>query len=253
MATKGFTPEVEDAFASAIELFERGNDARQRFSVLRGLAKLYELRGQVDKAAPLGREILALAERENDLAMQVDGHRLVGVSLMFVNDLQGGLDHLERAISMFTGGKANQVSARGGNDPRVACFTSAAFTLWLLGLPDRAVERVNGALTLAVELEHPLTSAFARFHSGLLHLWRRESDIARDRAESLLEIAEEHGFKVWTAAGTCLLGAAQTGLGRAEEGLANIRTGMSLYQGLRSPPIFWTMLQFIDAAASHQA
>jgi hypothetical protein len=58
---------------------------------------------------------------------------------------------------------------------------------------------------------------------------------------------------VWTAAGTCLLGAAQTGLGRAEEGLANIRMGMSLYQGLRSPPIFWTMLQFIDAAASHRA
>jgi hypothetical protein len=153
MATKGFTPEVEDAFAGAIELFERGTDARQQFPVLRGLAKLYELRGQVDKAAHLGREILALGEREKNLEMRIDGHRLVGVSLMFVNDLQGGLDHLERAISMFAGGKAHQPSSGGGNDPRVACFTSAAFTLWLLGLPDRAVERVNGALTLAVELE----------------------------------------------------------------------------------------------------
>jgi predicted ATPase len=253
MATKGFTPEVEDAFASAIDLFERDTDARQQFSLLRGLARLYELRGQVDKAAHLARQILALGERENDLAMLIDGHRLVGVSLMFVNDLQGGLDHLELAISMFAGSKAHQPSPRGGNDPRVACFTSAALTLWILGFPDRAVERANSALTLAGELEHPLTSAFAHFHSGLLHLWRREWSIARDRAQALLEIAEEHDFKVWTAAGTCLLGAAQTGLGRPQEGLDAIRTGMSLYQGLRSPPVFWTMLQFIDAAASLRA
>jgi predicted ATPase len=73
MATKGFTPEVENAFASAIELFERGTDARQQFSVLRGLARLYELRGQVDKAAHLAREILA--------PVTVDQHREVVLTL----------------------------------------------------------------------------------------------------------------------------------------------------------------------------
>jgi len=57
----------------------------------------------------------------------------------------------------------------------------------------------------------------------------------------LLSIAEDHGFQIWKAAGTIVLGAAQVGVGRAEERLANVSAGMNLYQGLRSPPVFWPM------------
>ena len=253
MATKGFTREVEDAFESAVELFERDTDVRQQFSVLRGLAGLYQFRAQTDQAARIGREILDLGERERDPRILIDGHLLVGSTMLFIDDLKGGLDHLDQAISLFAGGPTRARTTRVGNDPRVACFTTSAFTLWLLGYPDRAVERANAALALAVELEHPFTSAYARFHSGLLHSWRREWDIVLDRAVGLLGIADEHGFRIWTAVGSCLLGAAEVGLGRFEAGLANIRGGMDLYQGLRSPPVFWPMLLFLDAGASHRA
>lgn len=253
IATKGYTPEAEDALASAVELFERGTDVRQQFSVLRGLVSLYDFRAEFDKVVPLGREVLDLAERENDPKMLIDGHLVVGTTLMFLSDLQAGLEHFDRAIALFPQLPGPSQSAGVGNDPRVACLTTSAFTLWQLGFPDRAVERVNAALALAAELDHPFTSSFARFHSGLVHLWRREPDIALDRALSLLEIADEHDFRIWTAAGGSLLGAAQVGLDRFDEGLANIRRGMDLYQGMRSPPVFWSMLLFISAAASYRA
>ena len=253
IATKGYTPEAEDALASAVDLFERGTDARQQFSVLRGLVSLYDFRAEFDKVVPLGREVLALAERENDPRMLIDGHLVVGTTLMFLTDLGAGLDHLDRAIALFPRLPARSGTAGVGNDPRVACLTTSAFTLWLMGFPDQAVERVNAAMALAAELDHPFTSAFARFHSGLIHLWRREPDVALDRAQSLLEISDEYGFRIWTAAGGSLLGAAQVGLDRFDEGLANIRRGMDLYQGMRSPPVFWSMLLFVSAGASHHA
>ncbi len=251
MATKGFTQEVEDAFTGAVDLFERGGDARQQFSVLRGLATLYEFRAQFDKAAGLGREILALGERENDPRILLDGHLVMGATKMFIDDLQGGLDHLDQAIALSASVPARARAMQVGNDPRVASLTTSAFTLWLLGYPDRAVERMDAALALAVELEHPFTAVYARFHAGLLNLWRREPDLAFERASALLEIADEHDFRTWSAAGDCLLGAAQVGLGRFEEGLANIQTGMELYRGLRSPLVFWPMLLYIDAGASY--
>ncbi len=253
MATRGFTPEVEDAFAGAVELFERGADVRQQFSVLRGLASLYQFRAQFDRAATLGWELLALAEREQDPSMLIDAHLVVGSVLVFIDDLDGGLDHLDQAISLFAARPTHAFQARAGNDSRVACLTTSGFTLWLLGHPDRAVERMNAAMALAAELDHPYSSAYARFHCGLLHHWRRESDIVLERAVGLLELAEEHDFRIWTATGSCLAGAARVGLGRFEEGLAGIRSGMDLYQGLRSPPVFWPMLLFLDAGASLQA
>jgi len=141
----------------------------------------------------------------------------------------------------------------GGADPRVACYAVAALTMWQRGLPDPAVGRMNAALDLATELDHPFTTAFARFHSGLLHLWRRDFEVVLNRSRDLLEVADEHGFAIWKAAGTALEGAAQVGLGDAEEGLANVRRGMELYQGRRSPPVFWPLLLGIHARACLEA
>jgi hypothetical protein len=173
----------------------------------------------------------------------------MGSVLVFINDLEGGLRHLDKAISLFAGGPAYAFAARA-NDPRVTCYTTSAFTLWMMGFPDRATDRMKGALNLAGELQHPFTSAFARFHAGLFHFWRREPEVVVERATSVLEIAGEHDFKVWIAAGDCLLGAAQCRLGRIDEGLSNIRSGMELYQGLRFPPVFWPMLLQLQAAAN---
>ena len=56
---------------------------------------------------------------------------------------------------------------------------------WILGRSDRAAERADAALALAAALDHPFTTAYARYHAGLLRLWRREPERgarARDRA-----------------------------------------------------------------------
>jgi hypothetical protein len=47
-----------------------------------------------------------------------------------------------------------------------------------------------------------------------------------------------------------MLGVAQTALGDAEHGLDSVRNGMADYQGIVTPPVFWPMLLFVDAAAS---
>jgi hypothetical protein len=88
------------------------------------------------------------------------------------------------------------------------------------------------------------------FHAGLLRLLMRDGQAAQDLAVRLLEHADEHEFRIWTAAGGCLLGGAQVELGRLDEGLTGLHTGLDRYRELRSPPIFWPFLQFLDARAS---
>jgi hypothetical protein len=123
----------------------------------------------------------------------------------------------------------------------------------LLGFPDRALERAERAVTLATELEHPFTLAYALFHNGFLRLWRRELELVRERAIGVQDVADEHDLQIWRALGSVLLGAAKTGLGRADEGLAEIRDGIAQYEGMRTPPIFWPLLLFVRAGACARA
>jgi predicted ATPase/class 3 adenylate cyclase len=253
MAVKGYTAEAEEAYARALELLEGEPELARGFPVLRGLASFYFYRAEFEKGAQVGREILRLADQQHDPSMRVDGHLVLGASLAFLDELHTGLDHLERAIAYFEPEQHRSRRFRLGNEPVVAGFTTSAFILWMLGFPDRALERANEAVALATRLEHPSTLAYALFHTGFLHLWRREPELVRDCAQGVIGVVEEHDFQIWRALGTLLLGAAETGLGRFEEGIAQIREGLNLYQGLKTPPVFWPLLLFVQAGAYARA
>jgi tetratricopeptide (TPR) repeat protein len=66
-------------------------------------------------------------------------------------------------------------------------------------------------------------------------------------------VVDEQEIQIWRALGTLLLGAAETDLGRFDEGLNAMRQGMDLYQGLKSPPVFWPLLLFVEAGAYARA
>jgi predicted ATPase/class 3 adenylate cyclase len=249
MAINGYTREVEDAYTRALALMEGERERPQLFPVLRGLGSFYVYRAEFEKGMQMGREILRLAEAQRDPSMSVDGHLVVGSTLAMQSDLHAGLRHLDEAIASFESQEHRPRRFRLGNNPGVAAYTTSALTLWLLGFPDRALDRANRAVTLATELEHPFTLAYALFHTGFLHLWRREPEPMRDRAVGVLDVADEHDLQIWRALGACLLGAAKTELGRASEGLADIRDGMALYTGLRTPPVFWPLILLVRARA----
>ena len=102
-------------------------------------------------------------------------------------------------------------------------------------------------MDLAKKVNHPYSLAYALYHIAFLHYWRREVELSLECAQAVLDVAEKHEFQIWNAVGTCLQGAGIASLGRAEEGLAQIEVGMDLYQGLKSPPVFWPLLRALQA------
>src|SRR5438093_3639344 len=120
MAVNGYTQEVEEAYTRALRLFEAERELPQLFPVLRGLASFYNYRAEFDKGAEVGREILRLADAQNDASMYVDGHLVLGSSLALQHDLHGGLDHLDKAIASFESRRHRPRPFRLGNNPGVA-------------------------------------------------------------------------------------------------------------------------------------
>ncbi|HWI00685.1 MAG TPA: AAA family ATPase, partial [Propionibacteriaceae bacterium] len=248
MATKGYSREVEDAYAAALQPFE-GRELPQLFPVLRSLASYYIAQSEFDKSARIGREILNLAERQQDTGMLIDGHLVVGISVFTLEGIHVALEHLDAAIAHLRAGSPRSRPFRLGNNAGPTCFTTSAFLLWMQGYPDKAVARAEEAITLATQLQHPYTLAYVEYHYGLLRLWLRQPELVREHAVRVLEVVQQYDFPIWRALGTFLLGMANAELGRAEEGLAQVNEGIALYQEMKTPPVFWPQLVAMKAGA----
>jgi predicted ATPase/class 3 adenylate cyclase len=253
LATKGYTPEVEEAYNRALELSQAAGVVSQLFPVLRGLYSFYTLQGKFEKVGIIGEQILDLAARNDDNNLRLEGHFILGTSYTFSGNIDLGVQHLESAISFIDPNRHQPSRYRLGTYTGVSSYIALALILWGLGCPDRALQLANEAVDLANQVNHPYSLAYALFHTSFLHFWRREGEQSLKCAQALLVVAEVHKFQIWHAVGTCLHGAGIASLGRAEEGLAQIQRGMELYRGLKSPPIFWPLLRSIQAGVCKQA
>lgn len=245
----GLTPEVEEAYQRALELCEEAGEVPQLLPVLRGLSTFYLYKADFERGAEVGKQILELAEEHDDEMARVDGYLVYGANAAFLDQLKVGLEYLDKGIAGYKPGRLGSGPMRLGNDPRIACLITSALLSWILGFPDRALQRCEAALDESEELDHPQSRIYAQFHTGFIHLWRREPERAERRALEVLEQADEFEFPVWSAVGTCLRGAALAALGSAEEGLAMTDQAMKAYQRLKTPPVFWPLLLYLQAGA----
>ena len=64
----------------------------------------------------------------------------------------------------------------------------------------------------------------------MVHQHRREGQAAQERAEALIRLATEQEFPYWVGYGTALRGWALAEQGQEEEGVAQVRWGMAVWQ-----------------------
>ncbi len=108
--------------------------------------------------------------------------------------------HLEQGIALYDPQQHRSHAFLYGQDPGVACRVYAALALWLLGYPDQALQRSHEALTLAQELAHPFSLAFALYFAARLHQFRREAQAAQERAEAAMALVDaSRGLPIWLA------------------------------------------------------
>jgi class 3 adenylate cyclase/predicted ATPase len=244
--TKGqAAPEVEHAYTRAHELCQQVGETPALVPVLFGLWRFYLVRAQLHTARELGDTLLSLAQQAHDPALAVVAHYALGVTWFYLGALPAARQHLEDGIARYTLDQRRAPVFRMGNDLGVGCRQFAALTLWLLGYPAQALARLHEALTLAHELSHPYSLAFARCWAALVSQWRRDVPAVHEQAEAAITLSTEQGFPYWAALGTSLRGCALAMQGEGEAGIAQIRQGIAAWRATGSAvfiPYFCTIL-----------
>src|SRR5262249_61394144 len=111
---------------------------------------------------------------------------------------------------------------QAGHADGVGCLSHAARLLWPLGYPDQALQKNQEALTLAYELAHPASLAYAHAFTAMLHQLRREGPAAQEQAEVTMALSSDQGFAPMLACATILRGWALADQGQSEQGMAEM-------------------------------
>jgi predicted ATPase/class 3 adenylate cyclase len=241
----GSAHEVEQAYARALELCRQVGETPKLIPVLQGLRRLYSLRGERgdgQRARELGEQLLTLAQRQNDTALLQEAHWALGQTLYYLGELNPARTHLEQSSAFYKPQSLSSQVSRFAAGTQIACLVHMAWALWALGYPDQALETGHEAISLAHELSHPFTLAFAFWGMAQLNQYRREVQATLERAEATITLSKEQGFPLWVDYGTPLLAWTLVMQGKTEEGIAQIRQIMANKPTAGISNAAWTMV-----------
>jgi predicted ATPase len=231
IATRGYAaPEVCSAYTRARELCRRLGDTPEISNVLWGLWLFYLLRAELGTTREIAEEFLQLAERLSYSGLEMRGHFTMEVTLIHLGEFEKAIEHFEKALVLYDPEQQRDESLRYSQNSGVGTKCHAAWALWIIGRPDRALERIDQALQLAQALSEPHGLAHACFFAAILHQLRREVRRAQDFAEAGIAISRKHELVLYEAMATIVRGWALTEQGNKLEGIEQMREGIAAHK-----------------------
>ena len=264
IATKGYaSPEVEAAYTRARELLEILEKTEEtyaedeltvlldrikdlRFPVLFGLWLSHLVRGRLLSARELGEACLAIAKQTADPALEVEAYRALGATLYYLSEFNSALAHLEAGIERYQP-QHHPVPAflHYVAEPGMTLLSYSAPLLWCLGYPTQAEDRINAAVVIEKNTNHPFSEAVSLHFKTVLYQYQGKVEKVEPAATQMLQICQEHGFSAWEAAATVMKGWARAEQDCFEEGIAIIRKGIAAWEETRGElllPLFLALL-----------
>jgi predicted ATPase len=225
---KGYAaPEVQQVYSHALTLCQTVEKPLQTYQVLRGLASYYLIRGELQTTLTLRQQLLQMAQQQQDPAMLRDAHEGMGFAHHYLGQFLLARSHYDQSMALCDPQDGRFRHSLSAQNHVVTCQSHAAQNLWYLGYPDQALHTQRAALVLAQDIAHPLTLAHTLCYAAFRHQRRREVVQVRDYAEAVMSLALEHGMALWEDYGIFLRGWALAMQGHEEEGLVQMRQGIT--------------------------
>jgi predicted ATPase len=227
IAVRGYaSAETREAFARALTLCLKLDNAPEYFQALFGLWGHSWMCGKNDDALVMANEFLARAHTWTDIAVLRVAHRVMGSTLLTIGEFESSRQHFEKTIALSSAAGKQPLYHLYMVEPQAASLLLLSWDLWFLGYPDQSLSRVSEALALGQELGQPYTIAFAHYMASVVHLLRGDPASALVSAEESLEMSQEQRFSLYVILSIVSRGRALGELGRLGEAKTEIRRGI---------------------------
>ena len=249
LATKGHpAPELEHVYARARRLCQQMGETPQLLGALQGLFAFYLAKAEFRSTRELGEEILAREPKTNPDHFRLVAYRVLAATHFYLGEFLAARGQLERGIALYDRDRHGSLAFQYGQDVGIYYRVYSAWTLWLLGHVDQALKSVDEGLALARGLSHPFSLAVTLGHAAVLHHFRREWTLAKERAEEAIGLCTAQGFSFYLAMGNIIQGCALVSQVRDEAGLLQAHDGLSAWRQTGAVILVPTFLSLLAEA-----
>ncbi len=234
---RGFSSaECGRAYATALELCRELGDPPEVFAVLSGLGSFEITRAGFGKCQALAEECLARAAGQQSKPPFIMGHLLLGGTLFLKGELATARRHLEEAVSIYeqdnAAGRGKQVLYVQDQKSTGLCYL--ALTRTIMGDLGGGLRAGESGLAHSRSLGGMHTINFSLCYLAAVHHIGGDPAAALERGTQSLETAREQSFATWIGISQMIRGVSLASSGRREEGLAELRTGMSAHADMEA-------------------
>ena len=172
--------------------------------------------------------------------------RVVGATHAASAEFPLACEHLERTRTLYEPQAHGSLAFEYAQDPAVTALAYQSTTLWMLGFPDQARDKMNDAERYARELAHPHTLVYLLMcGKSWLQMLLRDSATTRRYAAESNSIATEQAFPYWSAYAKIVGGWATAHQDDSRAGIAAIAAGIRQYRSTGSalflPTFLWAL------------
>ena len=225
--TLGPGPEVDAAWADALKIAEKLDDADYQIRILWGMWSSHFNSGQFRTALTIGERFHDAAVNSGDGVAELVGERLLGVSRFYLGDHINARRHIESMLQRYVRPRDQSHIVRFQFDQRVVARTVLSRLLWAQGFPDQAMEEVEGAVEEATTISHAMSLALTLAQAACpVALLCGDFDAAERFIALLIRHSAEHALDIWHTWGRCFVATLLIERGRTEGGLAALRKAL---------------------------
>jgi class 3 adenylate cyclase/predicted ATPase len=226
-------PELAEVYSRARELASALNRPRALLSAL--VSQLWDdwARADLQRVQRLATEIRELGDATGDVVAQVWGCDASGVGCFHLGEFITGRAYLEKGLALYDPAQRPAYAEVYPIDQLIMMRMHLTWLLASLGHLDQALVEHDAALGEARRLSHPLMRAIALTGTGLSGLRVCcGPGLLLQYADELLALATEHGLEHFRMHALIERGWCLAALGRADEGITLLTTGVTGWHDL---------------------
>jgi predicted ATPase len=222
-------PDAERAFERAHDLARGIADWPLVFPVLFVLWHAHWFQGHLGRAHEEARQLLDLARPGRSQEQLLAAENAIGSCLIHAGENAAGLEHFDRVRALYDPERDASLSFKYVVNFGVSRGFSAAMARFALGWPDAALEEAREAIAYA-RTRLPINLGAALNFGAHVPVSRGEPHTACEWAEECLSLAQAQGFEFLSGFAKVNRGWALARLGRADDGIGEIRDGIAVWR-----------------------